>query len=161
LATAAAPLTLVLAQGFSRSVQAVLQTAILIAIGVFAFQFTLARGWVTFVEMLFLSFVGVLAFLGFGILMTNVADDEHTLPVMLNLFNLPQVLLAGVFFSTESLPGWVQAVGNNLPLSYLNNALRSAAIDGAGIPDLWPYLLGLSAWGIAAYVLAARTFRTE
>ena len=37
----------------------------------------------------------------------------------------------------------------------------SEALDGAGLLELWPYLLGMTAWAALAYVLAARTFRTE
>lgn len=161
LATTARPITLVVAQCLSRSVQAVVQTAIIIAVGVFAFGFTLTHGWVTVVEMLVLAFLGIMAFLGFGILLSNVAADESTLPVVLNLFNLPQVLLAGVFFPIDGMPGWVQAIGNNLPLSYLNASLRAAATDGRGLAELWPYILGMFAWAMAAYVLAARSFKPE
>jgi ABC-2 type transport system permease protein len=160
-ATAVRPLTFVIALGLSRSVQAVLQSALIITLGVLLFHFTLARGLLTAGEMLVLSFLGILAFLGFGILIANIAEDEHTLPVVMNLFNLPQILLAGVFFPTDSLPRWLQHLGNNLPLAYLNTSLRRAANDGAGLPDLWPYILGMFAWGAVAYVLAARTFKTE
>jgi ABC-2 type transport system permease protein len=160
-ATAVKPITFVVAQGLSRSVQAVLQTAVLIAVGVGAFGFTLSQGWASFAAMLFLAFLGILAFIGFGILLSNLADDDHSLPVVLNLFNLPQVLLAGVFFPIDGLPGWVQAVGNNLPLAYLNISLRQVALEGSSLPQVWPYLLGMFAWAAAAYVLAARTFRTE
>ena len=160
-ATSVKPLTFVVAQGLSRSVQAVIQAAIILALGVAAFGFHLAHGWATALLMLVLSFLGILSFIGFGILMSNVAEDEHTLPVVLNLFNLPQVLLAGVFFSTEGLPGWVRAIGDNLPLSYLNTSLRMAALEGAGLLELWPYLLGMFAWAAVTYVLAARTFKPE
>lgn len=161
LATEVQPLTFVVAQGLSRSVQAVFQTLILLAVGMLAFHFAPARGWISVLEMVALSFLGILSFLGFGILMTNLADDENTLPVTLNLFNLPQMLLAGVFFPTDGLPGWVQAIGNNLPLAYLNISLRKASLDGAGLMELWPYILGMFAWAAVSYVLAARTFRTE
>ena len=160
-ATSVKPLTFVVAQGLSRSVQAVIQAAIILVVGVAAFGFHLEHGWATVLLMLGLSFLGILSFIGFGILMSNVAADEQTLPVMLNLFNLPQVLLAGVFFSTEGAPEWVRAIGDNLPLSYLNTALRKAALEGAGLLQVWPYLLGMFVWAAITYVLAARTFKPE
>jgi ABC-2 type transport system permease protein len=161
LATTAEPITIVVAQCLSRSVQGVIQTAVLIAVGVVLFKFTLARGWITYLDMLLLSFFGLLAFLGFGILICNLAKDEQTLPVALNLFNLPQVILAGVFFPIDGMPRWVQVIGNNLPLAYLNTSLRRVATDGATLLDVWPYMAGMLAWAVVAYVLAARTFRTE
>lgn len=161
LATSARPLTFVIAQGLARSVQAMIQTAVIIAVGVALFHFSLSRGWLTAAEMLVLAFLGILTFLGFGILIANIAPSDQTLPVVLNLFNLPQVLLAGVFFPIDAMPGWVQLIGNNLPLAYLNTSLRKASAEGASIPELWPYLLGMTAWAVVAYVLAARTFRAE
>jgi ABC-2 type transport system permease protein len=161
MATTVRPLTFVISQGLTRSFQAMIQTTLIIVIGIVLFRFTLAHGWATFGQMLVLSFIGILVFLAFGILISNAARDEQTLPVVLNLFNLPQMLLAGVFFPIDGMPGWVQLIGNNLPLAYLNTSLRKVALEGASLPDVWPYLAGMSVWAIAAYVFAARTFRTE
>jgi ABC-2 type transport system permease protein len=160
-ATAVKPFSFVLSQALSRSVQAVLQTVVLLLVGVWAFHFTLANGWVSGLEMIILSLFGVLAFLGFGILISNLADSEETLPIALNIFNLPQMLLAGVFFPIDGMPQWVQAIGNNLPLAYLNIAMRKISIEGLNLIDVWPYLAGLFGWAIVSYILAAKTFRTE
>jgi len=161
MATNARPITLVVAQCLSRSLQAVVQTAVIIGIGVAAFGFTLAHGWLTVLEMLLLSFFGIMAFLGYGVLLSNIARDDQTLPVAMNLFNLPQVLLSGVFFPMDSMPPWLQQIGSHLPLAYLTTSLRMAAVDGARLLELWPYLAGMTAWAVVAYVLAARTFTTE
>jgi ABC-2 type transport system permease protein len=162
-ATGVKPLSFIISQGISRSVQAVFQVAILVGFGVKFFHFDLAHGATTFIEMLVLGFFGVIAFLGFGLLFSNIAKDEQTLPTVLNLFQLPQILLAGVFFSTDILPSWLQKIGNNLPLAYLNTAMRNIANngDGFGSRDVWPYLLGLLAWSALAYFFAARTFKSE
>ena len=160
-ATGVSPLMFIVSQGLSRSVQALLQTAVLIFAGVFLFHFTLIHGATTLFEMLALAFLGVIAFLGFGILFANIARDEQTLPIVLNLFTLPQFLLAGVFFSTENFPMWLQTIGNNLPLAYLNQAMRKVSTDGASLAETLPYLLGLMAWAAGAYYFASRTFRDE
>ncbi len=75
-----------------------MQAAILIGIGVVQFHFTLPSGALTIIEMLVVAFLGICSFMGFGILIANIARDEQTAPLILNLFNLPQFLLAGVFF---------------------------------------------------------------
>lgn len=161
VATTVSPLHFVIALGLGRSVQALFQTTVLLAVGVLAFRFTLADGMLSALQVLVLAYVGILAFLGFGILIANVARDEQTLPVVMNLFNLPQILLCGVFFPTEDLPAGVRWLGENLPLAYLNHALRLVALDGGALWDAWPQLGGMVLWGAAAYLLAARTFATE
>jgi len=160
-ATSVNPLSFVLSQALSRSVIAIAQALIILLTGIKAFQFSLAHGWITGVYMMLLAAFGVLSFLGFGILIANIARDEQSAPLAINLFNLPQMLLAGVFFPTDTLPLWIQKIGNNLPLAYLNNAMRKIAIEGAGIKEVYPYLLGLVAWSAIAYYLAARTFKEE
>ena len=105
--------------------------------------------------------LGLVAFLGFGYFMAGFANDENSAGPLVNLVTLPQFLLSGVFFSTDSFPDWVQPIANNLPLSYFNQAMRNIATDGAHLIDVWPYMLGLLVWGGAMYLLASRTFKWE
>lgn len=161
MATRISPLTFVVAICLSRSVQAVFMSVVLLSVGVAFFQFHLVSGMLGAVQVVFLAFLGIMAFLGFGILLSNLFRDDQTLPVILNLFNLPQMMLSGVFFPIDGMPGWVQIIGNNLPLSYLNTAMRLVASEGATVFSVWPFIAGLFAWGIVAYLLAARTFVTE
>ena len=160
-ATTVTPLSFVISQGLSRAVQAMVQTAIIIGVGVYAFDFNLAHGWVTFVEMLVLSGIGIWCFLGFGILISNLAKDEQTAPIMINLFNLPQYLLSGVFFSTDGFPKWLQWIGNILPLSFFNNGMRALSSEGQHLNGILGYIGGMVAWSVVAYYLAARTYRSE
>jgi ABC-2 type transport system permease protein len=161
LATSARPITFVISQCLSRSFQAVLQAAIIILVGMYAFHFTLPHGAETMLEMLVVSFFGVLSFLGFGLFLANLAKDEQMAPLLLNAFTLPQFLLGGVFFPSSVFPGWLQVIANNLPLSYLTTALRMISADGRHLVDVLPQLGGLLAWSILAYVAAAKTFRVE
>ncbi|MHB8636274.1 MAG: ABC transporter permease [Fimbriimonadaceae bacterium] len=161
LATSAKPISFVVSQCLSRSVQAVGQAAVLIGVGVLGYHFVLPHGSVTFVEMLVVAFLGICSFMGFGILIANIAKDEQTAPLILNLFNLPQFLLAGVFFPSDTLPSWLQVIAKLLPLSFVNQAMRSVASDGKHLYNVLPQIGGMVAWSIIAYVAAAKTFRTD
>lgn len=160
-ATPTQPLTFLAAQGASRLFWALLQTIVIVAFGVVAFQFYLPHGWVTFIELLVMSVIGLIAFLGFGYFMAGLANDENSAGPLVNLVTLPQFLLSGVFFPTDNFPSWVQPIANNLPLSYFNQAMRDIATEGAHLTAEWPYVLGLLVWGGAMYLLAARTFKWE
>lgn len=160
-ATTVRPLTFIASQGIARSVVAMLQVVVLLGIGVYVFDFSLTNGLVTLFNMIVIAFFGLAAFFGFGVLIANVAKDEQSAPVLLNIFNLPQFILTGAFFPTESFPKTLQLIGDNLPLAYLATALRKVSIEGASLFQVWPYLLGLSLWAAVAYILAAKTFRSE
>jgi ABC-2 type transport system permease protein len=158
-ATPTLPLTLLTAQGTSRLFWALMQTIVILAVGVLAFKFYLPNGWLTFAQMLLLSAIGLIAFLGFGFFMAGLANDENSAGPLVNIVTLPQFLLSGVFFPTDNFPTWVQPLANNLPLSYFNVAMRHITTEGGHLVDSWPYIAGLMAWGAVMYLLAARTFR--
>ena len=52
-------------------------------------------------------------------------------------------------------------VSNVLPLTYLNDALRRVAFEGAGLADISTQILILVLWGVVVYAAAVRFFRWE
>jgi ABC-2 type transport system permease protein len=159
LATPVHGITILLGQAFARLIVALLQTAVILALGVFAFGFQLANGLITFVGMVGLSALGLVVFLGFGLMIAGQARDENGASPLTNLVTLPQFLLSGVFFPTDVFPSWVRVIADLLPLTFFNSAMRQLATEGAGLGELWLPILGLCVWGVLAYAIAARTFR--
>ena len=160
-ATPTKALTILLSQGSSRLIIAQLQTLLILLVGVVVFKFYLPHGIITFLELVVLLTIGLIAFLGFGYFMAGLANDENSAGPLVNLITLPQFLLSGTFFPTDSLPAWIQPIANNLPLSYFNLAVRKITTEGGDLTQTVPYILGLLAWGAVMYLLAARTFRWE
>ena len=160
-ATPTRPISIILGQGLARWVNAVLQTILILAFGVFIFHFNLANGWVTFTEMLLLSSLGLVVFLGFGLFISGIASDENSVAPIANLFTLPQFLLSGSFFPTDLFPQWVQPIANHLPLYYLNDAMRKVATEGAGLSGIYTNVIALLIWGVIAYFVASRTFKWQ
>ncbi len=160
-ATPTKPLTILLGQGTSRLIIALVQTLLILAMGIIVFKFYLPHGFTTFIELIIVSAIGLIAFLGFGYFFAGLANDENSAGPMVNLVTLPQFLLSGTFFPTDSLPSWLQPIANNLPLSYFNQAVRKITTEGGNLSDTAPYLVGLIVWGVVMYILAARTFRWE
>src|SRR5260221_9046038 len=152
---------IVFGEGLARVLFQLITAVVIIVIGKFAFHFTLVHGWITFVEMLFLSLFGLIVFMGFGFIISSVAKSESTIPPFANLFTLPQFLLGGTFFSTKAFPDWLQKICEILPLKQLNDAMRNVAFEGAHITDCWKQLGILALWGIATYVVAVKVFKWE
>ena len=152
---------IVLGEGISRVAFQLITAVVIIGIGKIGFHFTLVHGWLTFVEMLVLSLIGLIVFMGFGFIISSVAKSESTIPPFANLFTLPQFLLGGTFFSTEAFPKWLQRICEILPLKQLNDAMRNVAFEGAHLTDCWKQLGILALWGIATYAVAVRVFKWE
>jgi len=111
--------------------------------------------------MLVLCALAMMIFMGFGFVVSSVAKSESTIPPFSNLITLPQFLLAGTFFSIDNFPKWLQPVCRILPLTYLNDALRKIAFDGANLFAVKMDILVLLIWGIVIYFFAARLFKWE
>jgi ABC-2 type transport system permease protein len=105
--------------------------------------------------------IGLLIFMSFGFIISGLAKSESTIPPLSNMITLPQFLLAGTFFSIEAFPKWMQPVSRALPLTYLNDALREIAFEGASLWDVKMDIGILLLWGIAGYFVASRVFKWE
>ena len=76
---------------------------------------------------------------------------------------VPQGLLAGVIWSVDSLPGWLQVVSRCMPLTYAIDALRNTMIKGQGLADsgVLPNVLVMLGFAAFFLLLASRTVRQQ
>ena len=55
------------------------------------------------------------------------------------------LLVSGVYYSIEVLPGWMQVLSRLSPATYALDGVRQGLIDGAPLPalwhDIWPLLV--------------------
>lgn len=154
-------LYIILGEALSRVIFQLITAIIIISIGHFAFQFTLVNGWITFLDIMLLSFIALILFMGFGFIVSGLAKNESTIPPFANLITLPQFLLAGTFFSIENFPKWMQPFCNILPLTHFNNAMRNISFEGASLLATWPDIAVLLIWIVVVYALAFKIFKWE
>ncbi len=152
---------IILGEGISRVIFQLTTAVVIISVGYFFFGFTLIHGFETFMEMMVLSFLGLLVFMGFGFIVSGIAKNDSTIPPFANLITLPQFLLGGTFFSIDSFPKWLQPVSRAMPLTHLNEALRKIAFEGQHLWDVHIEMGILLLWGIAAYAIAVKVFKWE
>lgn len=152
---------IILGEMFSRVIFQMLTAIVIILVGYFFFGFTLIHGFETFMEMLALSFIGLIVFMGFGFIVSGIAKNDSTIPPLANLITLPQFLIGGTFFSIEVFPKWLQPISKALPLTHLNTALREVAFEGQNLWDVKLEIGILLLWGIAVYAVAVKVFKWE
>jgi ABC-2 type transport system permease protein len=154
-------INIILGETLARVIFQMIITAVIILIGRYLFDFTLVNGWVTFVELMILSFIGLVVFMGFGFFISGFAKSINTIPAMTNMLGFPQFMLAGTFFPTNNLPHWLQVVSKVLPLTYLNDAMRKVAFEGTHLTGCLPELGMLALWGVIIYTIAVKLFKWE
>ncbi len=152
---------IVLGEALSRVIFQMLTAIVIILVGYYLFDFTLVKGVETLMNMLVLSFIGLLVFMGFGFIVSGLARNDSTIPPFANLITLPQFLLGGTFFSVEVFPKWLQPISNALPLTHLNTAMRKVAFEGQHLWDVRIEIGILLLWGIVVYIAAVKVFKWE
>jgi ABC-2 type transport system permease protein len=160
-ATPVKRVSIVVGEAIARILFSLIGAIFIITIGHFAFGFTLVHGFVTVLDMLILSVIGVVVFMGFGFVVSGIAKNESTVPPIANMITLPQFLLSGTFFSINVFPAWLQPISRALPLTYLNDALRKVAFEGASLMDVSHQIMIMLVWGVVVYVAATKAFKWE
>ncbi|MFI5160395.1 MAG: ABC transporter permease [Sphingobacteriales bacterium] len=153
--------SIVLGEAIARLIFSWIGALFIIMVGHYFYDFTLVHGVITVVNMLILSAIGLIVFMGFGFIISGLAKNESSVPPIANVVTLPQFLLSGTFFSTAAFPGWLQGISNVLPLTYLNTAMRNVAFEGASLIAVLPQLGILGIWFIVVYGVAIKTFKWE
>jgi len=152
---------IVLGEALSRLVFALIGSSIILLLGHFAFGFTLIHGFITVVNMLLLSALGLIVFMGFGFVVSGIAKNESAIPPIANIITLPQVLLSGTFFPISVFPSWLQPICKVLPLTYLNDAMRKVAFEGANLLSVGHQIGIVALWGVIVYIAAIKVFKWE
>ena len=160
-ATPISRMYIILGEMFSRVLFQMLTAVVIILAGRFFFGFTLIHGLETFIEMLVLSFTGLIVFMGFGFIVSGLAKNDSTIPPFANLITMPQFLIGGTFFPIDVFPKWLQWIAKVMPLTHLNTALREVAFEGKNLWDVRIEIAILLLWGIAVYAVAVRVFKWE
>lgn len=154
-------MNIIIGEALSRVIFQMMTAIIIVGIGHFAFNFTLVNGLLTFLQIMLLSFIALILFMGFGFIVSGLAKNESTIPPIANLITLPQFLLAGTFFSIDNFPSWLQPICKILPLTHFNNAMRNISFEGALFVDILPELAILICWIMVVYAIAYKTFKWE
>ena len=152
---------LIIGEMLSRLFFQVLSFIIIVALGYFAFKFTLVNGIFTFLEMLLFSVFGLIIFMGIGFIISGTIQNESSIAPVANTITLPQILLCGLFFPIENYPHWLQQFCNILPLTFFAEGMRKIAFEGTHIWQMPLQLAGLILWAVVISVICVKVFRWE
>ncbi len=152
---------IVMGESIARIIFQLTTAVVLILFGKYFYNFTLAHGFITFLELLFLSFMGLVVFMGFGFIISSISKNQNVIPIYANLFMFPQYFLSGTFFPKTALPAGMQAIINYLPLTALNDAMRKVSFEGMHLNGVKTEILILLAWCVLTYAILIKVFKWE
>ncbi|MFT4092827.1 MAG: ABC transporter permease [Niabella sp.] len=147
--------------GASRLFFQLINVIVLILFGHFFLNFTLINGALTFGEMILLTIYMLFLLMGVGLIFSSIAKSDTSIPLLINLFGFPQMLLSGTFFSISVFPQWLQNLCQLLPLTQFNNAMRKISFEGLHLYDCWKELGILGIWIIIIYLIVVKVMKWE
>lgn len=142
----------------SRLVFLTVEVAAVILFAVFVFDYTIHG---SLLSMAFILLLGSFSFSGLGLLVAARPQSVEGVSGLMNFVMMPMWLMSGTFFTSSRFPSFLQPFIKILPLTAINDALRSVMNEGALLVESWYALLVLALWGVVSFIIALKIFRWQ
>jgi len=136
-------------------VQGLIQGIASLVLAILLFGITI-RGNILMV--LLTLFLGVFSFVGLGIVLTSIAEDEQTASMIMMTLTMPMLFLSGIFFPIQMMPSFMQTIAYWLPFTYAIDAIRRIMIFGVALTAVGVDMLVMIGFGIIMLVIAIPAF---
>ena len=136
----------------------VLQSFVVVALGIGLFDAQLPENWPSFLLALAL---GAASFAGLGLAIAALVRSGEAIAAVVNVIILPMSFLSGSFGPAESLPEALEVLADVLPLGYLIDLVLGAYVDGDALWEDPTAIAVLAVWGAVGYVVARQRFGWE
>ena len=96
-----------------------------------------------------------------GLFFSAFAETEFQAVQFAPIVLVPQLFLAGVFIPRDDMPGWLHAVSDVLPLTYVVEALQEISANADATSRMWRDVAVVAAFVVAAVLGGAATLRRQ
>ncbi len=132
-----------------------LQTSIILAVGVLLFDVPIAGD---LIDLYLAALVFIGASLALGLLISTLAQTQFQAMQVSVFIYLPSILLSGFMFPFEGMPRFAQAIAEWLPLTHFIRLVRGILLRGATLGEMQHEAWILAAFFLAFMVLAVLRF---
>jgi len=105
------------------------------------------------------SFLYVVSMAAMGTLVSTLVKNQQQAMMGMFMVFLPCIMLSGIFFPVENMPGLVRWVAYLDPIRYFVNILRNIMLKGGATEVVWSNMAALAVLSMATAVVAVRRFR--
>ncbi|AKI97711.1 ABC transporter permease [Kosmotoga pacifica] len=147
--------SVVLGKTLAQSIRGILQAIIILLIAILLFGATVQG---SILLALFVLVLGIMSFIGVGIIVTASAPDQETSQMMLTTLMFPMMFLSGVFFPVNQMPSFMQSLSKFFPLTYAADALRKVMILGGTLSNISGDVIVLLIFSVITLSLAVPLF---
>jgi len=114
--------------------------------------------WQNFLNIYLFSICYLIAFSGFGLMISNYSDTQQQAILTIFFFFMIFILLSGLFTSISSMPRWAQILTIFDPMRYFVEVMRMMFLKNSNFADILPNLLKilgfavvLNGWAVISY----------
>lgn len=134
----------------------IVQSSIVLTSAVFIFDIPL-KGSVFLLSIVLLIFVFLCLSIGIGI--SSIAQNQLQALQMSSFYFIPSIMLSGFISPFVGMPGWAQAIGLCLPLTWFIRLVKGIMLKGYSVAELLPDLLPLIGLAILIVGLGMTSYR--
>ncbi len=150
--------THLLGMGFYAVVYGIFQTVLTLGVCLAIFDLDLSNA--NYWGALLVLAVASISLVGFGIVaaVLPLLSPEKGQQVSYIVSSV-LLLVSGVYYEVDVLPGWMQAIATVSPVTYALQGARAALQDGAGLAELWSSIQVLLLMGVVFVPLGIWVFQ--
>jgi ABC-2 type transport system permease protein len=152
LATPARPFERIIAKLVPGMLVAMVDMAVVIAIGVLWFQVPFEGN---ILVLALLSILFIISSMGLGLLISALANTQRQAQQISSLIQLLSMLLTGFLYPRTTMPLSTQIIGNLIPLTYFVRIIRGIMTKGITLTYLWTDTVTLIVYSFVALIFAA------
>jgi ABC-2 type transport system permease protein len=150
------PWMFITAEVLSRLIVNLIQIALILSIGIYAFNAHISGSIPILVVF---SLLGAILFQLIGFTIASFAKSTDAAQGMTTAITIPMMFLAGVFFPIDLLPSWLYIFVKYLPLAPLLRIIRGVALESLPPFDNPQNILIVVAWIVIALIVSSYKFR--
>jgi len=147
-----------LAQLLARAAFLVVEVAAIVLFGRLLFSVRMQGSWLALGG---LSLLGAASFAGLALSIAARVRSIEAAGGWMNAVIMPMWMLSGSLFSYERFPEAFHPIIRALPLTALNDGLRTVINEGGGLGAILPQMAVLTLWGVLGFTFALRSFRWQ
>lgn len=107
----------------------------------------------------FFATLFIVAFSGFGLVISNYATTIQQAMFMMFFFVLTFIFMSGLYTPVANMPPWAQLISNFSPLKYIIQVLRLVYLKGSSISELKTPFIALISFAILFYGWAILSYK--
>lgn len=134
-------------------------TCTVVLVGVATFNKAYLTHYMPLLALLLFMAAGIMAFLPYGLLIAHLSKHISTVPLLGNIFCLPQIFLSGLVLDRAVLPSQGRFLGDLLPLTHLLQGVSLSFSENFRYGDLVYPFLYLCLWAVSGFYLNQRCFK--